>query len=289
MKKGFAEIPTFHEMIAFKKSCNGHLAIEKAAKWKRFGEEGQIARDSGAPPTYLSIHRDPDTTGGYDPSKFNPPEHLQAGMGKPQGILYASKYYPDANGGHASDWDRYVGGSMPGWRNSRGFTFQLTPDSRIHIINNDDDYLKFHDRYHNDDMDIDWNKVRKDYDAVRFGDMFATSSGRRGYIDSKNGKVSTPYIDAGQILVFNPKSVMNAKEWRRNEDLHPGDWYPEWQKGEDLEFEKEWRKMNGTLRNNEYRGPEQSSVDSERLDSNGGYYEVPGVADFFSEKPNKRE
>lgn len=253
-------------------------AIHKASNWKKYGKEGEQARNEGSPQTYLMIYRDPDSKGPYDPSKFNPSARLKVRGKKPIDILYASKYYPDKNGGHASDWDRFTGGSMPSWRNSHGFTFQLTPEARVRTINNDDDYLEFYNSYmHPLENEIYWDKVRKDYDVVRFGDRFARTTGR-STIDS------VPILDAGQILVFNPNVVTNAKEWRRNEDLHPGDWYPEWMKDdpEELKWEQDFRRELGTLHNNTYTGPEQPTADKDGLDEAWGYRDIPGVADYYT-------
>lgn len=257
-------------------------AIHKAAKWKKYGKEGEQARNEGAPQTYLVVHADPETRGGYDPSKFNPPDELVTGCGKPIGALYASKYYPDKNGGHASDWDRYTGDSIPRMRNSHGYTFQLTPEARVRTINNDDDYSEFYEMYYNDDGEIDWNKVRLDHDAVRFGDKFARTSGNEAH--TEDYKYPVPYLNAGQLLVFNPDVVTNAKEWRRNEDLHPGDWYPEWMRNspELLKWEMESRKGYGAYHNNTYTGPEQPTADKDGLDEAWGYRDIPGVADYYT-------
>jgi hypothetical protein len=132
--------------------------------------------------------------------------------------------------------------------------------------------------YRNRGIDqIDWDKVSKDFDAVRIGNEFARTLGHGARLINMRGNPSNPngrpdrhvaIYDAGQIIVLNPNAVADSKMWKRNENLHPSNKRIDWD-------EKYKENMN------DYTGPElQGEGDLGKV---WGYHVNPGVTDYFSQ------
>lgn len=279
------EDKSFRELFFRKCAERQGFPFEKAARWKDFGDEGQKARDMAGPVDYLTIHREPGKVEGFDPHKSTDPtkgDIIETGAhGKPDGILYGSKYYPEK--GPASDWDKFVSSEMPEWANNDGFVFNLKPESRIKYINTEEDYNPFYDMYRANTIpsrgmdQIDWNKVSKDFDAVRIGNEFARTLGHGTRLINMRRNPSNPngepdrhvaLYDLGQILVLNPNAVADSKLWKRNENLHPSN--------ERIDRDEKYKENM-----NDYTGPElQGEGDLGKV---WGYHVNPGVTDYFSQ------
>ena len=130
-------------------------------------------------------------------------------LNKPKGGLWASSFIDDRRISH---WHYACSDMELDKELNYGVKFNLKQDARVYVIDNEENALEFFDkyneiRYSSRLSDIDWKKVREDYDAV-----YLTHNGLR---ETKFSFTAMTFCgwDCESIVILNFDIIENQEYW----------------------------------------------------------------------------